>query len=70
MVLYTPLWMEEVLKDHDKLTKYKEINYKGIILQVEPSADGKYRVVRIISSNLEDYLNPNIQPGVVLETRY
>ena len=67
MVIYTPVPIEDVLKDYDKVKELKEINYQGRKLQVETLEDGRYKIVRIISSSPQDYLNPRLQPGLTLQ---
>lgn len=68
MIIYTPLSMDEVLKDQDKIKQLKEIDYQGKRVQVEMLEEGLYRVVRIISSFPQDFLIPDLQPGTVLRT--
>lgn len=70
MVLYTPLLIEEVLKDQDKLKKLKEIDYNGVLVQVENVAEGQYKIVRIISSEAEVFLDPELQPGMIIEATF
>ncbi|KUO52262.1 MAG: hypothetical protein APF76_04280 [Desulfitibacter sp. BRH_c19] len=67
MVLYTPLLVEEVLKDQDKIKELREIDYQGKRLQVEMLEEGQYRIVRIISSCPQDFLISELQPGTVLK---
>ncbi|WP_028307301.1 YlzJ-like family protein [Desulfitibacter alkalitolerans] len=67
MVIYTPLLMEEVLRDYDKIKDLKEINYQGRRLQVEMLDNGQYRIARILSSSPQDFLDPKLQPGTILQ---
>ena len=66
MVLYTPMPIEEVLKDQDKIREFKEIDYQGRKIQVEMLENGQYRIARILSSSPQDFLDPQLQPGLVL----
>jgi len=59
--------IEDILKDYEQVKELKEINYQGKKLQVETLESGQYRIVRIISSNPQDYLNPKLQPGLILQ---
>jgi len=68
MVIYTPMLIEEVLKDYDKIKELKEINYQGKRLQVEMLESGQCRIVRILSSSPQDYLDPKLQPGLILQS--
>ena len=44
---------------------YNEIEYAGTKMMIEKTAADKYRVVRILSTDPEDYLRQDIQPGTV-----
>jgi len=68
MILYTTMAKELVLEGfEDNVPEYEEIHgLGGIILQVEPLGFGQAKIVRLISSNPEDYLNPAFQPGQVI----
>lgn len=63
MFLYTPMPLELVWETQDQKTEYKEIDYAGKTLLVEPSEQGKGKIIRMISSNPYDYLIPELQPG-------
>lgn len=45
----------------------KYITYDGTTVEVSPVARGQYRVNRVISTRPRDYLNPKLQPGIVIE---
>lgn len=53
-------------KDED-YTKKCEINYGGIKLEVIEADQNTYIVNRILSTNLKDFLNPELQPGSKIE---
>lgn len=40
-----------------------EMVVDGRVLEVEPGSDGTATVVRLLSSDPRDYLNPRFQPG-------
>ncbi|ACB85045.1 YlzJ-like family protein [Natranaerobius thermophilus] len=66
MLIYTPVALEEVLQGAENQTsdsQYHEINYNGKTLIVEPQSPFQGKIVRLISSDSNDYLNPNLQPG-------
>ncbi|MHB1125532.1 MAG: YlzJ-like family protein [Bacillota bacterium] len=66
MVLYTVMPMEMVLEGMDQQRDWVETEYEGIIMQVEPLKLGEARVVRIFSTDPQDFLNPRYQPGAVI----
>lgn len=47
----------------DKRPSYQEIQYQGVTMLVTPIENGMGTVVRLISPNPQDYLNPAFQPG-------
>ena len=58
--------MELVLDGLEKPFNYEEIEYNGIKMMVEKIASDQYRIVRLITTNPEDYLSAQIQPGSIL----
>ncbi len=67
MIYWTPLDLEQVLEGWDRMNlNLVEIEYDGLLLQVEPLGDGKGKVVRLISSNPTDFLRPDLLPGRVI----
>ncbi len=74
-LLYTCLPLEQVLENHaaqnvEKDLNYKEINLDDKTLIVEPTGSFEGRLVRLISSNPTDYLNPKFQPGSIIRANY
>lgn len=63
MVIYTPIPADFLLSDQDKNRKFTEIPFGEAIVVAEISGEGVCKVVRLISSDPEDYLNPQLQPG-------
>ncbi|MHB1420632.1 MAG: YlzJ-like family protein [Bacillota bacterium] len=66
MILYTTLPEEVVLEGMEQQRNWVETEYEGITMQVEPLNFGEARVVRIYSTDPQDYLNPRYQPGSVI----
>lgn len=67
MVLYTVSPLETVLEGYDQYSpEYFELEYGTcrIVVEAMPPASGK--IVRIISSQPHDYLNPLLQPGSII----
>lgn len=66
-MLYTIMPAEEVWKDMEKESvPTVEMTMGGVLLQLEPLGNFKARVVRVISSNPNDYLQPHHQPGFII----
>ncbi|NLO88951.1 MAG: hypothetical protein GX088_01245 [Clostridia bacterium] len=66
MVIYTLVSPELLLYDDSVKPQFKEIKMGEVTLQIEDQKDGTAKVVRLISSNPQDYLNMRFQPGTVL----
>ncbi len=71
MILWTVFPVELVLNGFEAQTPstYEEIEYNGVKLLVERISAVECRIVRIISTNPEDYLCPDFQPGITLSYR-
>lgn len=70
MIIYTCMPLELVFDGYEQFApKYEEINYNGVQMVIEPCGSFQGKVVRLISSNPQDYLNPNYSPGAVIHFR-
>lgn len=68
MILYTPLPLELVLDGIDKEgPQYQEIEVAGAKLMVEQTGIDQGRVVRLLSTNPQDYLQQQYQPGTEIK---
>ncbi|HZK23771.1 MAG TPA: YlzJ-like family protein [Oscillospiraceae bacterium] len=69
-MLWTVMPLEMVMEGSDSFAPtYTEISWQESTLVVEPLEMNTARVVRIISTNPEDYLNPQVQPGSIIQIR-
>lgn len=67
MILWTPLPLEQVLDDTGRaFPATEEVVVEGTRLQVEPLDGHRARVVRLLSLDPADYLDPRWQPGQVI----
>lgn len=69
MILYTIVPLQSVLDGSENYQPvYSEIPWQdGGTLVVEQCGVHSARVVRLISSNPNDYLDPELQPGNIIE---
>ncbi len=68
MIFYSPVPIEQVFEGYDQMKlNYKEIQIGSATMVVEQMPTGEGRVVRLISPNPQDYLNPKYQPGSMLQ---
>ncbi|NLU09586.1 MAG: hypothetical protein GXW90_01325 [Tepidanaerobacter acetatoxydans] len=66
MLLYTTMPLEIVLDGIYKKREYKEIDTNGVKLIVECIGINQGKIVRLLSSNPQDFLNPNFFPGKII----
>lgn len=67
-MFYTIMPLEAVLAGYEEhRPRYTEMPYKSAVLVVEPLTVNSARVVRLISSDPTDYLDPAVQPGSIIE---
>lgn len=66
MTLYTEVPMEQILEGMDKLEHLMEMEYQGITMKLRPLDGQRMELVRIISPNPQDYINPAYTPGTVV----
>jgi ABC-type antimicrobial peptide transport system ATPase subunit len=67
MILYTLMPLEVVLDGFDKPCEYKEVEVNGIKLLIEPLELNRAKIVRMISTDPQDYLNPDYSPGKIIQ---
>jgi hypothetical protein len=67
MLLYTAMPLELVLDGIDRKYNFKEIDVDGIKLIIEPIDINHGKIVRLISTNPQDYLNSELSPGKIIE---
>lgn len=70
MTLYTPIPLETVYEGMDDYRpQYMNIRLNGIDMQVEMINGVQAKIVRLFSSNPNDFLNQAYAPGAVIEFR-
>lgn len=64
MILYTTMPLQAVLQGlEDMQPSYLEMEVAGSRLLVEETGLGQGRIVRLLSTDPQDYLNPTLEPG-------
>ncbi|WP_083248315.1 YlzJ-like family protein [Desulfuribacillus stibiiarsenatis] len=70
MIIYTPLPIESVLQSSEEVQPtYIEIEYEGRLVQLETIDNYQAKIVRLVSSNPNDYLNNTYMPGKIIYFR-
>lgn len=68
MIFSSVLSLDDVMKGFETMNyNFEEITVYGIQMQVELVEPGRARIVRLLSLNPQDYLNPNFAPGQIVE---
>jgi hypothetical protein len=70
VIIYTAMPLEFVLEGMDKQELlYSEIEMDGVKMIVEQMTPFAGKVVRLISPNPQDYMNPSYAPGQMIHFR-
>jgi len=68
MIFYTPVPLEQVFEGYDKMElNYREIQIGGATMVIEQISPNEVKIIRLISPDPQDYLNPQYQPGTMLQ---
>ncbi|HHY42264.1 MAG TPA: hypothetical protein GX514_05390 [Thermoanaerobacterales bacterium] len=66
MVLYTSMPIELVMEGIDRKYEFKEVEIEGVKLIIEPIGINQGKIVKLLSTNPQDFLNPNFSPGKII----
>lgn len=66
MIIYTPLDLEQVLSGLEQKREFEEIEYKGVLLQVEFIKPNQFKIERILSGDGAAFLDKQLQPGTII----
>ncbi|HET7578527.1 MAG TPA: YlzJ-like family protein [Bacillales bacterium] len=73
MILYTILPDQVVLDEEDEATekadKQQLIEFDGRQILIEPLTENEWQIVRLLSSDPQDFLNPRYQPGNIVPVK-
>lgn len=65
-MLYTIMPPEEIWAEEQEDVELKDVDFQGCMMQIEPVDTATGKVVRILSTDPQDYLNPAFQPGSIV----
>jgi hypothetical protein len=70
MILYTILPDQAVLPEEDEVEEHAKkqrfIEMDGLLLLIEPISESECKIVRMISSDPQNYLDSRYQPGNIV----
>jgi hypothetical protein len=67
MILYTSMPTEQIFPvSQDAYEQQSVISYKGADVIVEKVTDGEFRIVRLLSTNPDHFLDQTYMPGQMI----
>ncbi|SFD79450.1 YlzJ-like protein [Lentibacillus persicus] len=67
MILYTPLSETDIFPSSDKdFQKRQCASHNGRQVYVEETQDGQYQLLQLLSTDPQDFMNPDYTPGTML----
>lgn len=66
MLVYSVMPPQWTLEGFGENYKRIQETIDGVTVELEPAGENAVRIARVISTNPQDYLNPNLQPGRLL----
>ncbi|MGE5701845.1 MAG: YlzJ-like family protein [Clostridia bacterium] len=65
MIMYTTVPLEFIFDNQEQVEKQvvKELNFGEVTMMVEPTGAFEGKIIRLISPNPQDYMNPRFSPG-------
>lgn len=70
MFFYTTLPLEEIFQEKEIREKYIQIPFSRGLVEVELISASKAKIVRLISRDPNDYLQPGLQPGAEIGLKW
>ncbi|MCT2534581.1 YlzJ-like family protein [Aquibacillus koreensis] len=69
MILYTPLSESDIFPTESQdFQKYEMVNLQGKMVQVERLENGTCRIVQLLSTDPQDFLNEQFMPGSMVSS--
>ncbi|MGO0061656.1 YlzJ-like family protein [Brevibacillus fluminis] len=65
MIMYTTMPLEYIFENQEAVEKQsvQELSFGDVTMMVEPTGTFEGKIIRLISPNPQDYLNPRFAPG-------
>jgi hypothetical protein len=71
MILYTSMPQEMIYPpSNEAFTNQSIISYRGVPVVVDKSEEGQYKIIRLLSTDPNDYLNGDYSPGTMIELTF
>lgn len=69
MILYTPLAESDIFPVDYSNSNRLLISHQDRSLYVEKNKDGDYQILQLLSTDPNDFMNPQYQPGSTLSAK-
>lgn len=70
-LIYSPIPLDQIFPDNVNNTEYQELDIgDGRKVLVERVNENQSKIVRLISTNCNDFLDPRYQPGTLINLHY
>lgn len=66
MILYTPMSQADIYPNSEEGPQREFVSYQGRTLYVEQGENGTYELVRLMSTDPQDFLEQSYAPGTIL----
>ncbi|ALX47590.1 YlzJ-like family protein [Lentibacillus amyloliquefaciens] len=67
MILYTPLSETDIFPSSDQdFQKRHCVSHNGRQVYVEETQEGQFQLLQLLSTDPEDFMNPDYTPGTIL----
>ena len=66
MILYTPLSREDIYQQEINQETFSVIQYQDRLCYAEKLSDGQYRLLQLLSTNPNDFLEQSFVPGTII----
>jgi hypothetical protein len=65
MIMYSVMPLEVIFENYEQMekTEVREIRLGAVTMLVEPTGPYEGKIIRLISPDPQDYLNPRFAPG-------
>jgi hypothetical protein len=72
MVLYTPIPLEEIFQEQieEKKKSLIQLPFARGTIEIELTSESTGKIVRLNSSDINDYLHPDLQPGKEIQLKW
>jgi hypothetical protein len=66
MILYTAMPLELIFNTYENPRQFNEVRIGHMTMVIEPLSSTQGRIIRLISPDPQDYLNPHYAPGQLI----